>query len=207
VELDHLFILTDRGAPAADALIPLGFAEGAPNVHAGQGTACRRFFFANAYLEFLWVDDETEAAGEAMRRTRLLERWRARASGGSPFGIALRPRTPGEAPPFHTWDYRPPWLTEGALPVATNSERLDEPFLFVLPFGRRPERPGTARASTRVVLDTPVAAPSAEAMAVAHHGLVAWRPADEHGMLVEFDRAATGGHADLRPALPLQLRW
>jgi hypothetical protein len=91
--------------------------------------------------------------------------------------------------------------------VATNSERLDEPFLFVLPFGRRPEQPGTARGISRVVLESPVAAPSAEAIALAVHRVVEWRRAAAYGMILEFDRAATGASADLRPALPLQLRW
>ncbi len=60
-ELDHFFICTDVGAPAAAALMALGFVEGAPNTHPGQGTANRRFFFDNAMLELLWVHDEAEA--------------------------------------------------------------------------------------------------------------------------------------------------
>jgi hypothetical protein len=206
VELDHVFVLTSRGAPEADALVAHGFVEGAPNVHPGQGTACRRFFFGNAYLALLWVADEAEAAGEAVQAARLLERWRRRGT-GSPFGVALRPSSPEEPAPFRTWDYRPPWLADGAIPVAANSERLDEPFLFVLPFGRRPERPGTRREISRLVLESPVEAPSDEAIALAGHRDVEWRRAAVHGMILELDRAATGGTADLRPALPLQLRW
>ncbi len=49
-ELDHILIFTDIGAPAADRLIELGLTEGAPNMHPGQGTANRRFFFHNAML-------------------------------------------------------------------------------------------------------------------------------------------------------------
>jgi hypothetical protein len=206
VELDHVFILTARGAPAADALVTLGFAEGAPNVHPGQGTACRRFFFGNAYLEFLWVQDEAEARSDAIARTHLFERWRDREL-GSPFGVAIRPRAPGEQPPYRTWSYHPPWLAEGGIPVADNSERLHEPFLFVLPFGRRPVEPGSTREITRVVIETPVAAPSAEALALAHEGVLEWHHARTHGLTLELDEAAAGAHADLRPALPLQLRW
>jgi hypothetical protein len=39
-------------------------AEGEPNTHPGQGTACRRFFFRNAFLELVWVRDPAEAQGE-----------------------------------------------------------------------------------------------------------------------------------------------
>ena len=57
-ELDHCFILTDVGAPEAELLTEFGFVEGEPNTHPGQGSANRRFFFANAMLELVWVHDE-----------------------------------------------------------------------------------------------------------------------------------------------------
>ena len=59
--LDHVFVCTAVGAPEADVLRAAGFAEGPANVHPGKGTACRRFFFENAFLELFWVQDETEA--------------------------------------------------------------------------------------------------------------------------------------------------
>jgi hypothetical protein len=37
--------------------------EGTPNIHPGQGTANRRFFFRNAMLELLWVNDEQFVQG------------------------------------------------------------------------------------------------------------------------------------------------
>ena len=79
-ELDHVFICTARGGNAeADRLVTLGLTEGGPNVHPGQGTACRRFFFRNAYLELLWVDKPDEAQSESVRPMRLWERWSGRA--------------------------------------------------------------------------------------------------------------------------------
>jgi hypothetical protein len=67
VELDHFFICTAAGAPEAERLIELGLTEGAPNTHPGQGTACRRFFFENAFLELVWVTDAAEAQSPAAR--------------------------------------------------------------------------------------------------------------------------------------------
>lgn len=75
VELDHLFLLTDIGAPAADLLVAFGCVEGSSNTHPGQGTANRRFFFHNVMVELLWVDNPAEAQSEPIRRTRLWERW------------------------------------------------------------------------------------------------------------------------------------
>jgi glyoxalase-like protein len=83
--------LCAEGAPEAAVLLSLGLVEGSPNTHPGQGTACRRFFFANAYLELVFVVDEAEARAEPARATRLFERWSRRRKGASPFGIVLRP--------------------------------------------------------------------------------------------------------------------
>jgi Glyoxalase-like domain len=53
LEVDHVFICCSSGAPAAEALVRLGLREGSPNTHPGQGTANRRFFFGNAFLDKL----------------------------------------------------------------------------------------------------------------------------------------------------------
>jgi hypothetical protein len=138
--LDHVFICCSVGAPEAAALVRLGLQEGSPNQHPGQGTACRRFFFANAYLELLWVSDEEEAQSEAVRRTRLWERWSTRGVGTCPFGIVLRPDPPGDSnPPFETCAYCPPYLPSGkAIELAVGTP-LSEPEFFYLRFARGPE--------------------------------------------------------------------
>jgi hypothetical protein len=113
VELDHLFIWTSHSAPEAERLIAFGLTEGAPNHHPGQGTACRRFFFHNAMLELLWVENATEAQSEAIRRLQLWERGSARGNQASPFGIGLRPTDPKCADvPFPAWEYQPPYLPD-----------------------------------------------------------------------------------------------
>ena len=75
IALDHAFIMCSIGAPEGDALIQRGLVEGSRNVHPGQGTANRRFFFENFMLELVWVDKPDEAQSEQTRRTRLWERW------------------------------------------------------------------------------------------------------------------------------------
>ena len=64
IELDHLFVCTDPGAPKAEKLVQFGLHEGPPNQHPGQGTACRRFSFANAMIELFWVSDASEAQSQ-----------------------------------------------------------------------------------------------------------------------------------------------
>jgi hypothetical protein len=62
IELDHLFVCTDPGGPEAEKLVQFGLREGPPNQHPGQGTACRRFSFANAMIELFWVNDGAQDA-------------------------------------------------------------------------------------------------------------------------------------------------
>src|SRR5215475_2994823 len=57
IELDHVFVCTAPGAPEAEKLVQFGLHEGPRNQHPGQGTACRRFSFANAMIELFWVSD------------------------------------------------------------------------------------------------------------------------------------------------------
>ncbi len=145
-EFDHLFICISRGADEANALAAVGLNEGKPNVHPGQGAACRRFSFRNGYIELLWVSNETEVQSEAIRPTHLWERWVGRGSGSCPFGF--RPSAHHiSGPPFPAWEYRPPYLPESwSFQVATNAAVLSKPMLFYLPFLQRPDaRPSAER--------------------------------------------------------------
>ena len=115
IELDHLFVCTSVGAPEAERLVQFGLHEGPPNQHPGQGTACRRFSFANAMIELFWVSDAREAQSESTRRTLLWERWSGRQSDASPFGICVRPvRAQDAGSPFLAWEYRPAYFARSA---------------------------------------------------------------------------------------------
>jgi hypothetical protein len=218
VELDHVFVVTAVWAPAAERLIALGFTEGAPNMHPGQGTANRRFFFANAMLELIWLHDEREARSDLVAPTRLWERARSRETGASPFGICLRAAA-GEALPFPTWSYRPPYLPAGtAIPIAEGTPPT-EPMLFANPRGRRPDAEPPERrqpldhpAGAREIRAARVTLPgagerSAALQAVERLGVVTFAAGDEHLLELWFDGARQDRSADLRPDLPLALHW
>jgi len=138
VELDHIIVLCAPGAPEAGALIRAGLNEGLPNQHPGQGTACRRFFFGNAYLELAWVADSEEAQREPGRATGLWDHWSRRLSDACPFGLVLRPAPSGapDGPPFATWQYRPQYLPAPLLIEVALETGMDEPLLFYLGFQR-----------------------------------------------------------------------
>jgi hypothetical protein len=221
IQLDHLFICTSIDAPAAEQLISFGLTEGEPNVHPGQGTACRRFFFRNAYLELLWVQDPAEAQLALVRPTHLWERWSGRDSGACPFGLCFRPDADHVGgPPFSTWKYRPPYLPDPlSLAVGTNAAELAEPLLCYLTFARRTDgvRPGRLqpldhpaglREITRVTLAGPWPGRPSEALQpLMRSGPVGWRASEAPLAEFGFDGEKGGNAHDFRPALPLVFRW
>ncbi len=220
-ELDHVFICASIGAPEADRLVEFGLTEGTRNAHPGQGTANRRFFFHNAMLELLWVHDAAEAQSELVRPTRLWERWAGRSGGACPLALCFRPRAhQAGAPPFPTWEYRPPYLPETqSFGVATNADVLTEPMLCYLAFGQRPDTYPAAkrqplqhsaglREITRVELVSPHAGgPSPELRAVTDANLARLRSGGQYLVELGFDGELRGQKAEFQPALPLVLLW
>lgn len=219
-ELDHVFVCTAPGAPEADALVSLGLAEAQPNTHPGQGTSNRRFFFHNAMLELLWVHDEAEARSPITSRTRLFERWSGRSSGACPFGLCFRPANGSADVPFAGWPYAPGYLPPSlSIHVGANSERLDEPMLFHLPFGARADKAPPEkrqplvhglplRELTRVTWITPKQLqPSRELRAALDTQQFFVVPGSTQELELGFDYERSGKRVTLLPNLPVTLVW
>lgn len=218
MDLDHVLICAPVQAPAAERLIEAGFAEGAPNRHPGQGTANRRFFFDNAFLEFIWVVDEDEIRSDVVRPTLLRERMNWWESGASPFGICLR-LDEGDKPPFETFDYRPPYIPEGAsIPIASDT-LSHEPMIFINTMSvppmdladdaRQPlDHPNGARTITHVRVGSPHSTGASEPMlALIRAGFVSLGQSREHLLELSFDQKRRGQRLDVQPDLPLVLHW
>jgi len=216
LELDHLFVFSTAGGAEADELVIAGLAEGAPNVHPGQGTANRRFFFRNAFLEVLFVRDAREVQSPPIAPTHLWERARWRDTGYSPFGVCVRS---ANAPlPFACWPYRPPYLPAGMHIDVAGDTTAREPLVFAIPFGGRPdavpaaqrqplEHPNGASEITGLRITLPGDAPRSAALrALADAGVLALATGDAALAELELDHASRGVRIDLRPALPLVLR-
>jgi hypothetical protein len=207
VSIDHVFICTQRGAPAAEILKQAGLNEGAPNRHPGQGTACRRFFFANGMLELLWLEDEAEARSEQTRATRLWERLSA-ASPSSPFGVILKP-SPGSEPvcPWPSWTYRPATMPI-TLEIAADTD-LEEPMWCFIQSARvpsPPQHPVGFHQITGVTIGVPGVKQGSVTSAMANSGVIAVRTGVEPLLELEFDSGRQGTTLDFRPHLPLVLR-
>ena len=212
--VDHIFLCTGRRGAAAELLRQAGFTEGAPNRHPGQGTACRRFFFSNAMLELLWLENEAEALSEQTSATKLWERFAAAGSTTSPFGIILRPATASEPVcPFRSWSYRPPTIPGLDLEIAADTEP-GEPMWCFMKTGRAPaewpperrqplDHPAGCREITNVLIGCPGMEETSVTRAMALNGVIALQTGVEHLLELQFDGGLRGRTLDFRPALPL----
>lgn len=206
--LDHVFILTERHAPAASVLASLGFIEGTANVHEGQGTACRRFLFSNTMLELLYINDPSEAAQGGAAQFRFPER--AGAAQASPFGLVFR-HANAEDPRlgFSAWEYQADYMPPGKpFLVAENSEDICEPLVVVvpeLPVRTGPRPAANPQALTRLQLTLPQRKLSGTLESIRANKGIEIRHNARHHLEAEFDRGHAGQRHDLRPQLPLAI--
>ncbi len=214
LELDHIFIFVSEGAPEADKLTEFGFSEGEPNVHPGQGTSNRRFFFNNMMLELLWVSNIDEVKSELTRPTMLWERWNGR-NNTSPFGLVFR-SSDGEVP-FKCWEYKPKYLPDGfSFLVGNNSGILNEPIIFKMPNGGRPIPKKSPRhqnlSGFNNVSSLRVKMPQASSQSPVLRSIesfekISFTESDYHVMEIGFDGETCGKSKDFFPELPIILKW
>lgn len=213
IQFDHAFIGCQPGAPEAEILLKHGFVEGSRNVHPGQGTANRRFFFENFKLELIWINDPDEASGAQTRRLRLWERCTRAEGTENPFGIFLRPDRECPGAPFATWTYSPSYLPPGLGIEVAEGTTLEEPELFFLPF-RRSAKPTTEPTRHRfpcqrlLSLSAGVRDPaglSTAAVSLAKLGRLQYFPSDQPVLELRFEGPGAL-QLDLRPGLPLVFR-
>ncbi|ETX06573.1 MAG: hypothetical protein ETSY2_16345 [Candidatus Entotheonella gemina] len=218
-ELDHVLICTHVDAPEADRLVNFGLTEGPSNVHPGQGTANRRFFFHNAMLECFWVHTPEEARNATTRPTHLWPRWQGRGGETSPFAICLRPQSPQtDIIPFPTWPYRPAYVPGPmVIHMGENASVVTEPLLFYNALGGRPDQsdspppldhPMGFREVTSLRLHSPEPSPASPTLQDAlQTGVFTLHTDTEYWIEVGFNQERQGKTMDFRPALPLVFCW
>jgi len=218
MEIDHLFICSENNADIADILVQNGFLEGKPNHHPGQGTANRRFFFNNMFLEFIYLEDKglIPQFAKATPSLDILLRLTDQERRYSPFGVGCRPRIPGESVPFPHWCYQPSYLPDGCS-IEVGIAMPNEPLWFFLAFSGRPDQvavgkrqplnhPCGIRELTGVQLTIPNRVPlSLSAQAVGEIDEIEIMQGQEHGVVLTFDFYQQGKKVSLMPGLPLTI--
>lgn len=212
LELDHIFILTQRDAPAAQALIELNLNEGSTNEHPGQGTANRRFFFANVMLELLFVTD-TALAETGINHQLGLNR-RASNPTACPFGIVVRNTSPKFEEPFASWRYQPSYLpAESYFCIGENSNNLFEPLLICMPSAlekktHAPKQCNPGLSATRMSINLPVSKPSSLLRDFDCQPEIIFEYAKPYLLEMSFSSDNKNRCTyDLRPALPLRIEF
>lgn len=212
IYLDHLFILTEPGAPVAEKITEIGLVEGNANTHPGQGSANRRFFLENFTIELLYISNEDEARQGLGRDLRLLDRYQSQKA--CPYGIVSRVTEPGTAPEFNSWKYYPDYFNgDLCFYVGVNSDCLSEPLCICMP----PELPlknkipeqyankGWRLSSVEIAV--PVEKPSEELACFAAMESVKIRFGQPHQMTLCLNHGENRKSLDLNPVLPLVIQW
>jgi hypothetical protein len=210
--LDHVFICCDEYGPEAEALLSIGLVEGSRNVHPGQGTANRRFFFYRGFIELLWVSNREEAQSSLTAPTKLWPRWVARKQGACPFGIAFSPdATDVPEAPFNAWPYQPTYLPPTKSILFAKDTTLYEPELFYMAWSDS-QASAASQPKEHVngllrLLSVSVGIPtgtklSASSLAVQSAGLLHFHSANHYEIKLSFESTQSVTF-DLRPTLPL----
>jgi hypothetical protein len=213
-EIDHVWILVERGAPEADLLRGLGMLVAPPVPHEGQGTVGVPVMFENVYLELLSVEDE---AASQQLGADYVQRLAWRSEGQAPFGVGLREVAAGD-PPLPMERYTAPWLQPGTALQVFSDQSVHEPALFVLPDyltypALQQAFPQVAQALaskpgavTGVELTLAHAVErSAPARWVAAGGMLSLSDGSTPHLHIEIEGGAKGEKHDLRPSLPLTI--
>jgi hypothetical protein len=211
-ELDHIIFFCNAGAPEADALKERGLHEGPTNSHPGQGTANRRFFFPNVYLELVWVENALETNSPPASTTQLWERWSRRKDGSCPFGLVFRPGGRATVAPISALPYAPRYFPPGFTIEVASGLPWNEPPLFYLPFARAALVEDTKRASDKPAVGaivgvnlhlpgTATLSPALDALVAA--GVLSVEPSREY-LLEVLHVGGSTEFIDLRPTLPLR---
>lgn len=131
MHINHIFIFCDNHDEVAQELLDFGFLEGSNRVHPNQGTRNRKFYFANFYLEILWVHDKSEVSNTLTSPIKLDERSQYASNGYSPFGLCLNERREDDRLFQNSLAYKPSYLPEGmVIEIVTNDDAPSLPWTF-----------------------------------------------------------------------------
>jgi hypothetical protein len=134
MDIDHVFIFTNDKGKIADELVQFGLTEGSSRVHDGQGTANRKFYFENFFLEILWVHNEEELKSDITKPTGLWQRADFNST-HSPFGLCIVNTDETESLFEDAFKYQAAYFPIGLnIDILKNEQNLNMPWTFRLPF-------------------------------------------------------------------------
>ena len=231
LRLDHVWIVVSPNAPERAALERAGFHISPQlNRHDGQGTASITAEFYNAFLELIWPDPTVKVdPGFERGVEKFRQRMNWRTSGWCPFGIGMARTGDPHAPlPVPAWSIAPGWLPPGsAIEIMTPRDDAVSPSFFVSPKELNVSEADNTRIAqsnskeaalyahplgvkrlTSIRLIAPKTyQPIAALSYLQKDGIVNLDRGDQWTIELVFDGGTQKKRKDLRPDLPLLLRY
>ncbi len=214
MDVDHVYICTKAVEEHAKLLHDFGLVEGETNVHPGQGTANRRFYFRNGMLELLYVRDVEELRSERTQVLGLYDQFYGEKCG---IGVVLRPSEgEGSTVPYEAKKYRPLYLPDGLSMDVSVGEYATEPRFIFLGFlvGRENVACKKHRIAGHEVdsisgyrIHTTRDSLSGTAEIVRQGAGIRFVKSRYNLIEVEFDGGVQGAERCFYPEIPLILRW
>lgn len=221
--LTTFWIMVSPNAPERAALERAGFQISKDvNHHEGQGTASITVEFKNAYLELMWPDSTVPVApGLERAAEKFRQRMLWRTSGWCPIGLGFRRTTlSNDALPFPTWSWTAEWMPKGsAMEMLTPRDDTRSPALFIEPraltdTGEQATRAslyrhpiGSRRITAVRLLSPKTYPPIASLKYLQKQHLLSIKQGDEWLLELTFDGGSKKKSKDLRPDLPLVVRY
>lgn len=221
LEINHLVICVDEPEKIVQIFKDFGLTEGEPNSHFGQGTSNKRFFFANIYIELLYLNDPAAAQSSTTKPTKLYDRFMNISGNASPFGVCFYPSGGTKSgakfniKDFKTKDYFPKFLPS-PLKMTLFNAPLTEPMYFFLDFISNTSREkhqkfkheiGFKKITAIQYLTPNHKLDSKIKNYISEHSLINYIANDEYIMQLEFDGGTQGKTHDFRPEMPLIFNW
>ncbi|MEJ7821911.1 MAG: hypothetical protein WKF85_06295 [Chitinophagaceae bacterium] len=229
IVLDHIyFMVPNHGKEAIQILSDIGFVVNPKVYHiTGEGKSSRIILLENAYLEILYVDDSVSYTSEEALNQSKRKTWFS-GNAMSPFGVAFRraPEVGDSIPiPNRASPPEPPgsWAKEGSFfNDITDEDDTLSTYLFVIPsymghdqsVAKRKEKtpelfahPNGVKSLTNAIFYGPPHAIPAKEKYITNVAMLKFVKAKENYAEFEFDHGKQNQIKDLRPALPLVLKW
>jgi hypothetical protein len=218
IETDHVLVWVSKNAPEASRIEGFGFLlDELIHLFPGQGTASKVFWFENAYIELIWVDDIAEAtqAGQKMS-VDLLARNNWRQSDASPFGIGLRRCVGNKGKiPFATKNYNEAWMEPGTeILMAKSSSELTEPMFFVVPEymaypgNKAIHHPLGVKKMTNIQITlNNITSLTSTSSNLQGYGIANFMMDSTPLLEITFDEGIQGKSCDIRPEIPLLIHY
>ena len=228
LEVDHLVIYTADPIAAISILQELGLHSSNQIVRREQqGTASTLFFFENSYLEIVWIEEHQKVRQyRAQTGIDILSRADWKQTGASPFALGLRQTTNPSLFAYRDGENgTPQWLNlDGWVNFASdNLATLSEPICYSIPnlmalttwldysceeHQQLITHPLNIKKLTDIQITLTQHNFSTQAVSLLElHNLLSIKRGTTPQLALTFDHHTQGQYIDVRPILPLVLKY